>query len=97
MRKELPGYPVYRLKMGLPRRYAPRNDGGMDSCFRRNDIKEKGEEIGEIIPIYFLSRERRDREYFSTPTPLSPRRERVRVRGICTRISNWSIGKSVNR
>jgi len=28
----------------LPRRYAPRNDGGMDSCFRRNDIKEKGEE-----------------------------------------------------
>jgi len=88
MRKELPGYPVYRLKMGLPRRYAPRNDGGMDSCFRRNDpgearlygagIKEKGEEIG--------------------PSPaLSPRRERVRVRGICICISNWSIGKSVNR
>jgi len=23
--------------LGLPRRFTPRNDGGMDSCFRRND------------------------------------------------------------
>jgi len=42
------------------------------------------------------SRGRRFEKEYSTPIPLSPRRERVRVRGICTCIFNWSIGKLIN-
>ena len=59
MRKELPGYLVYRLKMGLPRRYTPRNEGGMDSCFRRNDIRRsrndrgRGKEIKKVASPHF--------------------------------------------
>jgi len=75
MRKELPGYPVYRLKMGLPRRYAPRNDGRMDSCFRRNDIRGCGNDPGEAR-LYGAGIKEKGEEIGPSPA-LSPRRERV--------------------
>jgi len=56
----------------------------MDSRLRGNDIGRSGNDIKE-----------KGEEIGPSPA-LSPRRERVRVRGICICISNWSIGKSVN-
>ena len=38
--------------MGLPRRYAPRNDGRMDSCFRRND-RGRGKDIKKVASPHF--------------------------------------------
>jgi hypothetical protein len=41
IRKKING----RKIMGLPRRFAPRNDRGMDSHFRGNDKEESGNDI----------------------------------------------------